>query len=122
MSFLSRLLAPFLPDPTATVDASTARDLLKLPSGERPKLIDVRTASEWKQGRLQGAVHIDVSASSFTEKIGSLPKESSYLLYCQSGGRSGLARSRMKSMGFRDVKHLRGGMGAWRAAKLPVAK
>jgi rhodanese-related sulfurtransferase len=105
-----------------TVTPAEVRDLMALPAPERPTLIDVRTPGEWKQGRISGANHIDVSASDFDKKVEALPREGRYLLYCQSGGRSGMALSRMKSKGFTDVNHLGGGMSTWRSAGYPVAK
>ena len=106
----------------ATVTPSEVREQMALPAVERPTLIDVRTPGEWKQGRISGAKHIDVSASDFDKKVSELPREGRYLLYCQSGGRSGMALSRMKSKGFTDVNHLGGGISTWRAAGYPVAK
>jgi rhodanese-related sulfurtransferase len=106
----------------STVAPTKVRDLMQLPVPERPTLIDVRTTGEWKQGRIAGARHMDVSASDFDGKVGNLPREGRYLLYCQSGGRSGMALSRMKSMGFTDVNHLGGGISTWKAAGYPVAK
>lgn len=122
MSIFSQILSLFLPDPDAKVDAAEAKRLLGLSAGERPRLVDVRTVGEWKQGRIQGATHIDVTSSEFARKVEALPRDGHYLLYCQSGARSGMARSRMKSMGFANVRHVAGGMSAWRAARLPVAK
>ncbi|MBK8803226.1 MAG: rhodanese-like domain-containing protein [Fibrobacteres bacterium] len=122
MSFFSKLLSLLTPDTSALVPPIEAKRLLALPASEKPLLIDVRTPGEWKQGRIAGAKHIDVSGSEFDRKVQSLPKEASYLLYCRSGGRSGSALSRMKSMGFSDVKHISGGMGTWQAAGYPVTK
>lgn len=122
MSFLSKLLSFLQPDTTALVAPVEARRLQSLPAAERPKLVDVRTLAEWKRGRIAGAVHMDVSSSDFDRKIGSLPMDGSYLLYCQSGGRSGAALSRMRSRGFSDVKHISGGIGAWRRAGYQVSE
>lgn len=106
----------------ATVTPAQVREMMALPSPERPTLIDVRTPGEWKQGRISGARHMDVSAADFDKKVGDLPREGRYLLYCQSGGRSGMALSRMRSKGFSDVNHLGGGISTWKAAGYPVAK
>jgi rhodanese-related sulfurtransferase len=106
----------------ATVTPAQVREMMALPSPERPTLIDVRTPGEWKQGRISGARHMDVSAADFDKKVGDLPREGRYLLYCQSGGRSGMALSRMKAKGFTDVNHLGGGISTWKAAGYPVAK
>jgi len=122
MSFLSKLFSFLQPDTSTLVPPIEAKRLQALPSSERPKIIDVRTAAEWKQGRLHGAQHLDISGSDFDGKIRTLPKDAAYLLYCQSGGRSGVALSRMKAHGFSDVKHISGGMGAWRRAGYPVSR
>ena len=42
------------------------------------------------------------------------------ILYCASGGRSALAASALKQLGFERVAHLDGGIKAWQAAGLPV--
>ncbi|MEK7393636.1 MAG: rhodanese-like domain-containing protein, partial [Fibrobacterota bacterium] len=88
MSFLSNIMSMLSPDADSTVAPVEAKRLLALPAGEKPILIDVRTPGEWKDGRLSGAKHIDVSGSKFDAEIDKLPKEASYLLYCRSGGRS----------------------------------
>ena len=98
MSIISQILSLFLPDPTAKVEANEAKRLLGLAASERPKLVDVRTSGEWKQGRIQGATHIDVSSSEFDRKVGALPREGSYLLYCQSGDASCNASTSMPAL------------------------
>lgn len=123
LSFLSSLLSIVSGGTDgAAVTPAQVRERMALPASERPVLIDVRTNGEWKQGHIAGARHIDISSSDFDRKISELPREGSYLLYCQSGGRSGMALSRMKSKGFSDVCHLGGGMSGWRAAGQPIAR
>ena len=122
MSFLSNLVSMLTPDTSALVAPIEAKQLLALPGTQKPTLIDVRTPGEWKQGRIAGAKHIEVTAADFDTRIQALPKEASYLLYCKAGGRSGSALSRMKSLGFADVKHITGGIGAWQMAGYAVAK
>ena len=109
MSFFSKFLALFAPDTTSRLPPIEVKQLLALPPAERPLLIDVRTVSEWKQGHIAGAKNIDVTGGDFDRKIQGIAKEASILLYCRSGGRSGSALSRMKSLGYRNVKHLGGG-------------
>lgn len=122
MSFLSTILSLLTPDTSSLVPPVEAKRLLALPPSEKPILIDVRTPGEWKQGRISGAKHIDVSSGEFDRKVQAMPRDGRYLLYCRSGGRSGAALSRMKSMGFTDVKHLSGGIGSWQGAGYSVAK
>jgi len=123
MSIFSSLLSIVSGGATGSaVTPAQVREQMALPAPERPTLIDVRTPGEWKQGRISGARHIDVSGSDFDKKVAELPREGKYLLYCQSGARSGMALSRMKSKGFVDVNHLGGGISTWKAAGYPVAK
>jgi len=122
MSFLSNILSMLSPDTDSVVPPIEAKRLLGLPAAEKPVLIDVRTPGEWKEGRLSGAKHIDVSGIKFDAEIDKLPKEASYLLYCRSGGRSGMALSKMKAKGFTNIKHVSGGIGSWQAAGYPVVK
>lgn len=85
-------------------------------------LLDVRTPEEFAQGHLRGAQLYDVKSSDFEAKVAKLPRTGKYLLYCRSGHRSGIALERMKAMGFAGVRHVAGGIQAWSAAGLPVAK
>jgi rhodanese-related sulfurtransferase len=42
------------------------------------------------------------------------------ILHCASGGRSALAASTLRQMGYANVAHLDGGFKAWVAAGKPV--
>jgi phage shock protein E len=85
-------------------------------------LIDVRTASEFAAGHLQGAVNIDVESSDFNEKVGTLDKAGKYLVYCHSGRRAGIAVDDMKALGFTDVKSIGGINDAASVTKLDVVQ
>ncbi len=79
-------------------------------------LVDVRTASEFASGHVEGAMNVDVNGPEFLASVGTLPKDGQILLYCRSGNRSSLALDTMKKAGFGRVSHLSGGVGAWTAA------
>ncbi len=79
-------------------------------------LIDVRTASEYAEGHIAGAVLLDITSPHFLEKLQSFDPERSYALYCHSGGRSAFAIHRMRELGFFDVVDLDGGLLAWEEA------
>ncbi|HSI99414.1 MAG TPA: rhodanese-like domain-containing protein [Patescibacteria group bacterium] len=81
-----------------TVAAAEAVELL----GGRT-IIDVRTPAETAAGMLDGAVNIDIGAADFRERIASLDRGGSYLLYCRTGNRSAQAASIMRDLGFTDV-------------------
>ena len=83
-------------------------------------VIDVRTASEYAAGHLQGAVNIDVESATFTDEISKLDKSGTYVLYCHSGRRAGIAKDTMTGLGFTNVTNAGGYADASTATKLPI--
>ena len=77
------------------------------------QIVDVRTASEYAEGHIPGAVNIDVLSSDFSEKITSLDKEHTVALYCRSGRRSKSAAAEATKQGFKVVE-LDGGVLSWK--------
>ncbi|HEY9898939.1 MAG TPA: rhodanese-like domain-containing protein [Pantanalinema sp.] len=80
-------------------------------------LIDVREASEFGAGHIQGALLRPLPQVSNWSK--GLDKGAEYLLVCRSGHRSGLAAARLVSSGFEHVTSMTGGMLAWTEAGYP---
>lgn len=70
------------------------------------QIVDVRTADEFREDHVHGAVNIDVLENSFSEKIAKLDREKIYGVYCRSGGRSAKAKSIMTKLGFKNVINL----------------
>ena len=66
-------------------------------------LIDVRTASEYTEGHLDGAINIDVQSPDFESRITELPANGEYIVYCLSGNRSAAATARMVELGLSNV-------------------
>ncbi len=56
-------------------------------------LLDVRTAPEFSSGKIKGAKNISYPAAGFSENIGKMNRNGTYLVYCQSGSRSGRAET-----------------------------
>jgi len=81
-------------------------------------LLDVRTEAEVKEGALPNAKNI-VYDDSFSNKLGGLSKEKPIFIYCKGGVRSAKAAEILESKGFKEVYQLKGGLDAWKAAKLP---
>lgn len=71
-------------------------------------VVDVRTADEYAQGHLSGALNIDVQTPEFDNQAGRLPLDGTYLVYCHSGSRAAVAVSRMKALGFTHVNSIGG--------------
>lgn len=94
------------PAPSASVSADAdpvpaADALARIDDGAR--VIDVRTAEEFDAGHLDGAVNLDAQQADFAERVGELPREASYVVYCASGRRATAAVETMVELGFTDV-------------------
>ena len=81
-------------------------------------LLDVRTEAEVKEGALPKAKNI-VYDDSFSDKLASLAKETPLFVYCAAGKRSAKAAEILTAKGFKEVYQLKGGLDAWKAAKMP---
>ena len=94
----------------------------KLKSNGDAVLLDVRSTQEMQQGFIEGAQQLDYNGPGFKNLIASLDKSKTYFVYCASGKRSGKTLEMMKGMGFKNVAAMDGGLNAWTAAGLPLAK
>ena len=83
-------------------------------------LLDVRTASEFAEGHIEGAINIDQGQSNFMEKAkAALPTDKKIAIYCRSGRRSANAAGKLAAEGYRCV-NLKGGIVAWKEADKPM--
>jgi thioredoxin len=92
----------------------------KIATTPNPVLIDVRTPDEVAGGALENAVNIDYRDPTFQQHIQQLNTESTYFVYCLSGGRSSSAAAFMRDKGFKNVYELKGGILAWQSNNLPI--
>jgi phage shock protein E len=107
-----------------TVSATQSPQVIaeELKSNPEIVLIDVRTAEELASGIIAGSVNMDFNSPDFQKSLESLDHSKTYYVYCAVGKRSGKAQQMMKEMGFEKVQSMEGGLNAWVAAGLPVAK
>lgn len=83
-------------------------------------VLDVRTAEEYAEGHLAGALNIDQGEDDFEAKAkATLEKEKTIAVYCRSGRRSASASNRLAAEGYKCV-NLKGGIIAWKDAGKPV--
>ena len=83
-------------------------------------VLDVRTAAEYAEGHIQGAILIDQGQSDFVEKAKTtLPIDRTIAIYCRSGRRSANAAGRLAEVGYKCV-NLKGGIMAWQGSNMPV--
>ena len=99
------------------VDVKGFSDLTEDPSAI---LVDVRTAAEYAEGHIAGAINIDQGQSDFMEKAKSaLSKDKTIAVYCRSGRRSANVAGKLGAEGYKCV-NLKGGIIAWKEANKPV--
>jgi rhodanese-related sulfurtransferase len=106
--------------PFVEVDAVAAAAMMK----EAPEIvvIDVRTPEEFAAGHIKGAKNIDFTAGDFKAKLSELDRGVTYLMHCQSGGRSGNAMPVFEELKFESVIHLNTGFLDWADSGQPVEK
>jgi rhodanese-related sulfurtransferase len=85
-------------------------------------VLDVRDPAQFAAGHLRDAKNIPLKE--LPTRISELDKFKSknVLVVCQSGMQSAKAISQLKKAGFNEVVSLNGGLAAWQAQGLPVAK
>jgi rhodanese-related sulfurtransferase len=123
----ARILAPLFLLPVAltacggdtavieTVDAGVASNLIASPD---TVLLDIRTPEEFSEERIEGSVNIDFYAADFADQIGSLDRDTAYVVYCRTGNRSGQAMELFRDLEFTEVHEIGGGIVAWLQAGL----
>jgi rhodanese-related sulfurtransferase len=78
---------------------------------EAPLLLDVRQDWETKLCRLPNAVHIPIEEIEL--RVEELSREDPIVVYCHAGVRSAAVAEYLRSLGFRDVRNLAGGLDLW---------
>lgn len=85
-------------------------------------VVDVREPAEFAAGHLRDAKNIPLGELS--NRMGELDKFKSkaLIVVCQAGTRSARAVGQLKKAGFNEAFSLDGGVAAWQAQGLPIAK
>ncbi len=106
--------------PFGSVPEIGAADLDRVMRGPgAPVLLDVRTPGEWETGHIARSVNIPITRLKTELGHVGLDPQRPVVAVCLSGHRSAPAVRLLTRLGFR-AQHLRGGMVAWRRARLPV--
>ena len=87
---------------------AVAKEKKEIVVDDKTTLIDVRTAEEFKDGHLETALNIP--HTEIKEKIAAsvADKKRKIIVYCRSGRRSGIARTTLLEMGYKDVTNAGG--------------
>jgi rhodanese-related sulfurtransferase len=112
MNFFSQLL-----NPAGIPQLEPAQVHNMASQSPKPYLLDVRTPGEYQQGHINGAelIPLDELAARMTQ----LPQGQEIICICESGSRSSVAARHLQEHGYK-VSNMRGGMGYWIRAGLPV--
>src|SRR5215471_17752493 len=84
------------------VSAAEARRLLQAGA----KVIDVRSREEFASGGVKGAVNLPLGVLAERIEAVAPDKATPLLVHCLSGGRSALAKSTLRRLGYREVRNL----------------
>ncbi len=99
----------------------TVRDVKgRLEKGNRPVLLDVRDPDEYREGHVEGSLHISRGLLEFKVQGLITNPDEDIVVYCAAGLRSILAAQTLKAMGYTAVSSMAGGFRAWREAGYPV--
>jgi len=108
----ANIIVPFYED----ITVQEAKQLIADQQGnESFTVLDVRTPGEYNADHLENAYQRNFYDPDFSEQLDSLNKNRIYLIYCQSGNRSGQAFTIMQTLGFTEVYNMLGGISSWKA-------
>lgn len=97
-------------------------EFARLAADKQNVILDVRTAQEFKNGHIPGAVNLDYLAPDFEKRAAALDKSKNYLVHCATDVRSVRACGKLNRLGFTQLHSLSGGMRAWTRAGQPVTR
>lgn len=116
------LLWPLLNRGASGVANVSATEVVMLMSRSKPLILDVRDATEFAAGHIQGAKNIPMAELAGRIKEIEKFKDKPVLVHCQRGMRAKSACSILRAQQFSQLSNLQGGLDTWVEAKLPLIK
>jgi molybdopterin/thiamine biosynthesis adenylyltransferase/rhodanese-related sulfurtransferase/molybdopterin converting factor small subunit len=107
-------ITPAAPEPVAVNDATeiTSVELKqRLDRGERLRIVDVREPNEYQINRIPGSELIPLG--DVPKRYGELNPDEEIIVQCKTGRRSARAADFLRSVGFKRVLNLKGGILDW---------
>ena len=100
----------------------TPAGAVQLINREKAVVVDVCETAEFSAGHVTGSKNVPLGQ--LEEKLPGAVKNKAVplILVCQTGARSGRALAIAKKLGYENAQSLGGGLGAWKAASLPLEK
>ena len=118
----SMLLWPLLSRTFRPGREVSAFEAVQLINRQEALVLDVRDTGEFEAGHITNAKH--VPERQLAERLKELEKykERPLIVTCRTGMRSGAAVEILRRGGFAAAVNLRGGLGAWQQAGMPLEK
>jgi rhodanese-related sulfurtransferase len=85
-------------------------------------ILDVRTADEFRDGHIKGAINIDIKQPDALQKIDKLDHNAKYIVHCRTNHRSKIAVDHMVQSGFKTIYQMTDGFNGWNTNRLPMEK
>ena len=96
----------------AQLSVSALQDWLRDSTRPRPLLLDTRTAAEFADGHLEGAIRVD-SVAAALQRLKQRPVGVSAVLYCSVGHRSSALADALMARGAGSIYNLEGSLFEW---------
>ena len=105
----------------ANIKSIEPQTVLKLIQKQQaPLILDVRSAEEFYQGHIPGAINISYELLPENQQLNTY-KEQDIIIYCRSGRRAQIASKILQEKGFKKLIDLNGHMTAWQERHYPLA-
>jgi len=93
------------------------RDLMaRIARGDAPRILDVRSESEFAAGHVPGAINIPFTQVGTRAREIPASDEQELILYCGHGPRAYIAARALRSNGWKKIVYLEGHWAGWQAA------
>ncbi|MET3498603.1 rhodanese-related sulfurtransferase [Mucilaginibacter rubeus] len=92
----------------------------KLKQAKEPQILDARSAEEFAQNHIKGAVNVDAKGADYQQKLDGLDKGKPTFVYSIANGRSTVLSRELRAKGFKDVEELPGGLANWIGSGYPI--
>ena len=105
---------PAAPEPTtvnAATDITSVELKQRLDRGDKLKIVDVREPNEYQINRIAGSELIPLG--DVPKRVNELNPDDEIVVHCKTGGRSAKAADFLRSVGFKRVLNLKGGILDW---------
>jgi len=116
---MAKGMKDFVAEAKAKVTEVSTAEVAALSDGS-VLLLDVREPGEFQAGYLPGAINVPrgmleakADPAMPPHDVRLADRDQAIIAYCASGARSLLAASTLQEMGFKNVKSMAGGFGAW---------